>query len=214
MTSFEANPFKVVRDFERAVAEYAGSRYAVSVNSCTNALFLCMKYRQHKNCTPEHNKVYIPKFTYLSVPMQIIHAGFKPHFLDNDWQHKGFYELWPLNVYDSARLFTSSMFTANFNSSALVCCSHHWNKTLGIQQGGTILTNDLYAAEWLRKARFDGRTEGAHPTVDRELMVGWHMYMSPEVAAEGLVRLHHLKADNPPMPWDNYPDLSGLEIFK
>ena len=33
------NPFKIVRMFEEEIAEYAGSKYAVSVDSCTNALF-------------------------------------------------------------------------------------------------------------------------------------------------------------------------------
>ena len=30
--------------FEEIIAEYAGSKYAVAVDSCTNALFLSMKY--------------------------------------------------------------------------------------------------------------------------------------------------------------------------
>ena len=34
------NPYEVVRMFERAIADYTGAPYAVSVDSCTNALFL------------------------------------------------------------------------------------------------------------------------------------------------------------------------------
>jgi hypothetical protein len=45
-------------------------------------------------------------------------------------------------------------------------------------------------------------------------MLGWHMYMSPEIAAEGLVRLMHLPKHNPDLPNDDYPDLSKIELFK
>ena len=33
-----------VDKFEEIIAEYAGSKYAVSVDNCTDALFLCLKY--------------------------------------------------------------------------------------------------------------------------------------------------------------------------
>ena len=38
------NPYKIVKMFEEEVAHYTGAPYAVSVNSCTNALFLACKY--------------------------------------------------------------------------------------------------------------------------------------------------------------------------
>ena len=38
------NPYKIVKMFEEEVAHYTGSKYAVAVDSCTNALFLCCKY--------------------------------------------------------------------------------------------------------------------------------------------------------------------------
>ena len=39
-----SDPWDVVQIFENKVAEYAGSKYAVAVDSCTNAIFLCLKY--------------------------------------------------------------------------------------------------------------------------------------------------------------------------
>jgi dTDP-4-amino-4,6-dideoxygalactose transaminase len=62
------NPFKVVQLFEDEVADYTGAKYAVSVDNCTNALFLVCKYLNV-------NEVTIPSKTYLSVPQSIIHAG-------------------------------------------------------------------------------------------------------------------------------------------
>lgn len=38
------NPYKIVSDFEQAIAEYAGSKYAVAVESCTAAIFLSLMY--------------------------------------------------------------------------------------------------------------------------------------------------------------------------
>ena len=35
------DPWDIVNAFETMVAKYAGSRYAVAVDSCTNSLFLC-----------------------------------------------------------------------------------------------------------------------------------------------------------------------------
>ena len=52
------------------------------------------------------------------------------------------------------------------------------------------------------------------PKDDDVKALGWHMYMSPEIAAEGLVRLHHLPWENKDLPNDDYPDLSKLEVFK
>lgn len=224
------NPFKIVRDFENAVAKYTGAPYCVSVNSCTNALFLALKYHYNQRLTgieqpSKFDKNYnelttaieIPKHTYVSVPMQIMHAGFRVKFRDEEWS--GIYQLKPFCIFDAARRFTSNMFTViNFVSDEqpidYVCVSFHWSKILGIQQGGAILHNDPEFDKWARKARFDGRTEGIPAKYDSMLQMGWHMYMSPEIAAEGLVRLHHLPKHNPDLPNDDYPDLSKLEIFK
>ena len=38
------NPYKIVTMFEEEIASYTGAPYAVSIDSCTNALFLCCKY--------------------------------------------------------------------------------------------------------------------------------------------------------------------------
>jgi len=210
------NAFKVVKDFERAVAEYTGAPYAVAVNSCTNALFLCLMWLKEQEQLPD--AISIPKRTYASVPHQINHAGASVIFRDEDWS--GIYQLAPTVVFDSARRFTSGMFNkvdidcgfAGYPGSPFMCTSHHWNKILGIQQGGVILHRDHAADAWLRRARFDGRGEGVAPA-DDQFTIGWHMYMSPEIAAEGLVRLSHLPRHNADMPNDAYPDLSLQRVF-
>jgi dTDP-4-amino-4,6-dideoxygalactose transaminase len=96
----------------------------------------------------------------------------------------------------------------------MLCISFHWSKILGIQQGGAILLDDPEAAAWLRRARFDGRTEGVAPKDDTFDFVGWHFYMSPEIAAEGLQRIGFIPKHNADLPNDDYPDLSKYEIFR
>ena len=36
--------FSTVQVFEKKIAKYAGSKYAVSVDCCSDALYLCLKY--------------------------------------------------------------------------------------------------------------------------------------------------------------------------
>jgi dTDP-4-amino-4,6-dideoxygalactose transaminase len=198
-----ANPFQVVRDFEAAVGQYTGAPRVVAVNSCTNALFLCLMWLKYKGELPEI--VEVPKLTYVSVPMQILHAGAEVAFRDDRW--RGIYTLRPTRIIDAARRFTSGM----YGSGTFMCTSHHWGKILGVQQGGCILHDNDEADAWFRRARFDGRTEGVLPVQDQFAHVGWHMYLSPEIAAEGLVRL---KRNNDDLPMDNYPDLSQIALFK
>ena len=205
-----ANPFQVVRDFEAALCEYTGAPYAVTVNSCTMALLLACKWfaRPESNFGPNCTPISIPKHTYVGVPMSIINAGFKVEFRNQDW--KGGYQLHPLLVWDSARYFTSSM----YKPGSMMCVSFHATKILGDTQGGAILLDNPVAAAWLRRMRFDGRTEGVAPKDDNFTEVGYHCYMSPDVAARLLHKLSVLPKYNEPLPNDEYPDLSTFEVFR
>lgn len=215
----EVRPFNVVRDFELALAEYTGARDAVAVSSCTMALLLAVAYQLQGRLQTGHalaarRNIEIPKRTYVGVPMSIVHAGGRPVFRDDEWS--GAYQLSPLPVWDAARRMRRGMFheTARGTEGAMVCVSFHWTKILGIQQGGAILLDDTEPLKWLRRARFDGRREGVAPKDDSFDMIGWHCYMSPEIAAAGLVRLAALPDLNPDLPNDPYPDLSQAEVFK
>lgn len=199
------NPHQVTRDFESAVANYTGAPYCVAVNSCTNAIFLALMWQKWIGRLPE--LVQCPSYTYCSVAMQIIHAGAVPTFTDLGWI--GRYRLSPTPIWDSARLFTSGMYIPN----EFMCTSHHWSKTLGLQQAGCILHDDPQADAWLRRARFDGRTEGVAPRDDKFDFAGWHMYLAPEIAALGLMRLSFLPKHNAPLPNDDYPNLSLMKCF-
>lgn len=207
---------QVTRDFEAEIAEYTGAPYAVAVSSCTMALLLALSwYRRRWSDKP---RVEIPKRTYVGVPMSAIHAGFRVEFQDTKWQ--GAYQLTPSPVWDSARWFTSGLWpmlnerTKYTADRAMVCVSFHATKTLGIEQGGAILLADRDADAWLRRMRFDGRTEGVPPAADAITEIGYHCYMNPSTAAQGLMRMRGLAPLNDPLPNDAYPDLSLLRAFQ
>ena len=194
------NPYQVIDDFESALSSYTRSPYVVCVSSCTSALLLACLYNKVK-------EVEIPRYTYCSVPMSIINAGGTVKFRKEKWQ--GMYQLRPYPIWDSARWFTSNMYM----KGQFICLSFHASKTLGIEAGGAILTDDFTAYQWFRKARHDGRTPGKSPK-DDDLIIGQHCIMNPSTAAQGILKLHSLPKRNPPLENDDYPRLDRMEVFK
>lgn len=198
------NPYQVVELFEEAVAEYAGSKYAVAVESCTSAIFLSLMYIGVKD-----KYISIPKHTYPGVACSIIHAGGKVKFEDWDWE--GMYQLSPTKVVDGALTFRRGMYM----QGTYYCISGHIKKNLPIGRGGLILADDFEAVKWLRKARFDGRNP-VPLKEDNFTMLGWNAYMQPQDAARGLQLLQALGDKELPdlkVADQGYPDLSQFPIY-
>ena len=168
------DPWDVVDLFEKKVAEYAGSKYAGSVDNCTVAMFLCLKYLNAEG------EIVLPKRTYVSVPCTVIHAGCQVRFEDIDWS--GAYQLSPFPVWDGATRMRRGM----YEPDSYYCISFHRRKHIPIGKGGMILTDDKTAYEWFRVARYEGRHMENLYKDDHFDMIGWNMYMPPEQAAEGL----------------------------
>lgn len=199
------NPYKVVKMFEEEVADYTGAKYAISVDNCTNAIFLCCKYLQVTEVT-------IPSKTYLSVPQSIIHAGgnviFDKSEKTNSW--KGMYQLLPHPIYDAAKRFTSNMYMPG----TFMCLSFHIKKILKIGKGGMILTDNEDAANWFKMARYEGRSEKLYHE-DDITMLGWNMYMTPQQASVGLFLMQNIPLHNDDLGEnDGYRDLTEFTIFK
>jgi GNAT superfamily N-acetyltransferase len=210
------NPYKIVQMFEEEVANYTGSKYAVSVDSCTNALFLCLEYYKLNHILTKNQysnsdlEIEIPSKTYLSVPQSIIHAGLIPVFNTNinDWQ--GIYQLGKTGIYDSAKRFTSNMYIQN----SFMCLSFHIKKHIKIGKGGMILTNDADAVEWFKAARYEGRSEKLYHEDDIK-MLGWNMYMTPQEASHGLALMQNYPLHVPDLGENNgYRDLTEFTVFK
>lgn len=195
------NEWDVVRKFEEEIADFAGSQYAVAMESCTFALFLCCYYLKVK-------EVHLPSHTYPGVPCGVIHAGGKVEFSDYKWQ--GSYELSPYPIWDSAKRFKPNMYV--FNS--YYCLSFHAKKRIPIGRGGMVLTDDKQFVDWARVAIRDGKQEGLPFHEQRFDMLGWNAYMTPEQAARGLMLFHSNKNYEDLLEIPNYPDLSKCEVYK
>ena len=190
--------------FEEEMAHYTGAPYAVSLDSCTNAIFLCCK-----RLNVHGKEVIIPKRTYLSPPQSITQAGGKLVFEDIEWN--GIYQLKPFPIYDAAKRLTSNMYI----SGSFMCLSFHIKKHLKIGKGGMILCDNQKDAAWFKARRYEGRTAGLNYRDDSINEEGWNMYMSPEQATRGLMLMQNYpktvedQIEDPP-----YRDLTEFEIFK
>ena len=202
------NEYFIVDLFEKTIAKYAGAKYAIAVDSCTDAIFLSLMF-----CKAKGVKITIPSHTYISVPCSIVHAGGIPVFNKKHW--KGIYRLNPLPIIDGALRFTQNMYV----KGTLHCLSFHIKKHLKIGKGGMILTDNIEAYNWLKLARYNGR-EGKEYMKEKFRLVGWNCYMTPEDAARGIRIFKTLPSINKDIQ-NEYQDLSkykfissGMEIIK
>lgn len=196
------DPRDAVVMFEKKVAEFAGAKYGIAVDCCTHGLFLALKYLEASGT------VEIPKHTYQSVPMNIIHAGCNVAFRDEQWS--GVYQLKPYPVWDCATRWRRGMYVGGFH-----VISFQIKKRIPIGRGGMILTDDYEAVEWLSKARYDGRDLSVSQWEDDGNICGYHMYMTPEDAARGILLMDQVpEYTEDCSTWENYADLSQKQLFK
>lgn len=197
------SPYEVVDAFEQRVADYAGAKYGVAVNSCTSAIMLSAKLRFDQGYL---RVAHLPSKTYVGVANAIRAAGGRCEFTAYPWE--GGYFIHRLDIFDGARRFHRGMY-----AGGLHCLSFHWAKLLPVGQGGMILTDSITERDILRKMRYDGRTAGVPPAQDT-FTFGWHVYMIPETASHGLMLMMYAKDDYPDLAWDpppnDYADLSKI----
>lgn len=180
---------QVIELFESIIADFAGSKYAVAVDCCTHAIFLSLKYYiDHDKAIYDRDYAYvtIPEQTYVSVPSMAIQAGYRVKFTSKQWH--GIYKLDPLPVIDGAGRFMKDMYVPG----TLHCLSFGSKKILSTGKGGMILTDDSSIARWLTKARYAGRSSPFYNDINDIDILGWHMQMTPEVAARGIEAFYGL----------------------
>lgn len=198
------DPWDVIEIFENEVAKFAGSKYGVAVDNCTNGLFLCLKYLNYKG------EITIPSRTYVSVPMAIINAGCKVKFEDIEWS--GVYQLKPTKIYDGATRWTEGMYKAKRGFQVI---SFQLKKRIPIGKGGMILTNNRSAVNWFKMMRYEGRHNEIKYEEDEFGLIGYNMYMTPEDAARGLILMKHTPKKNEDTGGStSCIDLTNQKVFK
>lgn len=195
--------FSAVKDFEVALAEWWGAPYAVATDCCTHAVELCLRM-QNSNLM-----LNVPKHTYLSIPFTLEKLGRAWQFSDEQWHE--YYTIGGTNIVDSAVYWEQG----GYLTGTLQCLSFQFKKPLNLGRGGAILCENVDDYVTLKKLTYDGRygdEPWAQQTIDS---IGYHYYMTPETAQEGLEKLpnSHLRHTTK-WSWANYPDLSVQPVFK
>jgi len=194
--------FEVIKRFEEEIANFFGSPYAIAVDCCTHSIELCLRYNRVKKFT-------IPSRTYLSI-------AFLGDKLNIDWDWKDdewidYYYLGGTNIIDAAVLWKSN----SYIPSTFMCLSFQFQKHLNLGRGGMILTDNKNARDELKRMSYDGR-DPKKPWREQNIdTVGYHYYMTPEIAKLGLKKLPEA-IKNKPKKWvlEDWPDLKEMDIFK
>ena len=207
--------YKVTETFEQQLADYTGAKYAVTLDNMSNGLFLALYYENHIKNSIKNKTVTCPSRTYPSVPCEIIHAGLKIQWKPvNGETLTGAYQLEGSNVWDAALSFTADMFVPGSH----MCISFTGPyKHFKLSKGGAILTDNLKAYHWFKRARYSGRRECSYHD-DNLDMLGWNFYMMPELAARGMLLMNQFyNMDGSKKHQEDltlpYPDLSKFKVY-
>jgi dTDP-4-amino-4,6-dideoxygalactose transaminase len=205
------DPREIIDIFERKVAEFAGSKYAVAVDCCTHAMELSLEYllltREIDSCAT----ITLPVNTYVSVPQMLMRLGFEVDLTHAEW--RGIYWLMGSRVFDGAVCWRKGMYVgSNYTDKpALQCVSFQIKKRIPIGRGGMILTDDKEAAEWLKLASYDGRDlKTPYTDPDHVKFPGYHYYMTPEDAARGILLMDAIHEEGDTGCWQNYPNVKEM----
>ena len=193
---------KVVKDFENEIAKWFGSPYAVAVDCCTHAIELCLR---RSNVT----SITIPTRTYISVPFLADKLGIELKWKEEEWSD--YYYIGDTNIIDAAVLWKEDSYV----SGTFMCLSFQFQKHLSLGRGGMILTDDKEAALKLKKMTYDGRLQDIPWREQNIGSMGYHYYMTPETATNGLMKLQ-IAIETKPMQWviTDWPDLTKMDVFK
>jgi hypothetical protein len=193
--------FSIITEFEDSVAKFFGAKYAVSVDSCTHGVELCLRLTKAK-------KIKVPKRTYLSIPFLSNKLNIPLEWVDDVWEN--YYYLTD-RVIDAAVLWAEN----SYIPSTMMCISFQYQKHLSLGRGGIILLDNEEEAILLKKMSYDGRLPNIPWREQNIDCIGYHYYMTPETAKMGIEKLP-LAIETKPRKWlyTDWPDLTEMEVFQ
>lgn len=193
--------FEVVTKFENEVAKFFGAPYAIAVDSCTHGIELALRYTQ-----ADH--IRVPKRTYLSIPFLANKLWIDLFWKDEKWED---YYYLTEDIIDAAVLWKPN----SYIPGTFMGISFQYQKHLSLGRGGIILTDNKEAATQLKKMSYDGRLPNSPWREQNIDTIGYHYYMTPETAQNGLDKLPKA-IETTPRQWvvTDWPDLTKMNIFK
>tara|TARA_R110001599_G_scaffold121069_5_gene292366 strand:- start:3148 stop:3738 length:591 start_codon:yes stop_codon:yes gene_type:complete len=194
--------FESVRKFEKQIASFYGSPYAVAVDCCTHGIELCLRHKKVK-------KMIVPFHTYISIPLLSKKLNIELEWKNDDWLD--YYYIGETNIIDAAVLWKKNSYIKN----TFMCVSFQYRKHLSLGRGGVILCQNLEDYEVLKRMSYDGRIPDVPWGSQNISTMGYHYYMTPETAMMGLKKLPAAIITEP-RQWvlSDWPDLRKMEIFK
>jgi dTDP-4-amino-4,6-dideoxygalactose transaminase len=193
--------FEYIKQFETQIAKFYNAPYAVATDCCTHAIELCLRYEGYNNTT-------IPTHTYISIPFTLEKLNLNWKFEYQEWED--FYYLGNTNIIDAAVYWKQNGYIEN----TYMCLSFQYKKHLSLGRGGAILLQNKEDYDILKKMSYDGRNPNQSWTEQNIDTIGYHYYMTPEIAELGLSKLY-FASTNDPKKWNylNYPNLKKLKVF-
>lgn len=194
--------FDIVSEFEKKVANFFGAPYAIAVDSCTHGIELCLRYEDYSNIT-------IPCRTYISIPFLAKKLNLNWSWREEEWID--YYYLGDTNIIDAAVLWREN----SYIPGTYMCLSFQFQKHLSLGRGGMILLDNEKSYLTLKKMSYDGRIPGIPWREQNIDTIGYHYYMTPEIAQLGIDKLPNA-IKTIPRQWvvTDWPDLRKMEVFK
>ncbi len=192
--------FESITNFEKEIAKFFGSPFAIAVDSCTHGIELALRYTGEK-------EILVPKRTYLSIPFLANKMGLDLFWKDEQWVD---YYYLTHNIIDAAVLWKKD----SYIPETFMGLSFQFQKHLSLGRGGMLLTDNEEAAIQIKKMSYDGRLPNI-PWRDQNIdTYGYHYYMTPETAENGLNKLPKA-IETEPKQWviTDWPDLTKMKIF-
>ena len=194
-----------VSEFEEKIAEYIGTKHALTFNSGTSALHASLLAQG----IGKNDEVIVPSFTFIATANCALFVGAKPVFADIEEKTCG---LNPDSVQDLINKNTKAIIPVHYGAEAfgasvdgknvgtfgdLNVLSFCQNKIITTGEGGAIVTDSDEIYEKLKLIRSHGRLEGADYFSSSDLFdyidVGFNWRMSNLTATLGISQIN--KAD-------------------
>tara|TARA_E500000331_G_C17149464_1_gene666564 strand:+ start:40 stop:627 length:588 start_codon:yes stop_codon:yes gene_type:complete len=194
--------FHHVSKFEKRVADFFNAPYAIAIDSCTHGLELCLRLQSTQVIT-------VPSRTYISIPFLAIKLNIEWSWDRKSWED--YYFLGHTNIIDAAVYWKQG----GYIPGTYMCISFQHKKHLSLGRGGVILCDNVKNYKILKKMSYDGRIPEIPWREQNIDQIGYHYYMTPETAIEGLSKIENAINTKPKKwQWEEWPDLTQMKIFQ